>query len=120
MLFRSLIQERIKNYTMEAQAPVKTTQFPKETGDYRLNVHNAEAKDFYKKCGCNILEYSMESGIKTKGRELMRTKHCIRYALNMCLKNNNRADKLFLKDEKGEKYELEFDCKHCEMVIKSP
>ena len=119
-ILEKLIQERIKNYTMEAQAPVKTTQFPKETGDYRLNVHNAEAKDFYKKCGCNILEYSMESGIKTKGRELMRTKHCIRYALNMCLKNNNRADKLFLKDEKGEKYELEFDCKHCEMVIKSP
>ncbi len=36
---------------MEAQAPVKTTQFPKETGDYRLNVHNAEAKDFYKNAG---------------------------------------------------------------------
>ena len=50
-ILEKLIQERIKNYTMEAQAPVKTTQFPKETGDYRLNVHNAEAKDFYKNAG---------------------------------------------------------------------
>ena len=45
--------------------------------------------------------------------ELMRTKHCIKYALNMC----KAPKKLFLVDDRGKKYELKFDCKNCEMVI---
>ncbi len=40
--------------------------------------------------------------------------------LNMCLKNNPKyKEGLFLKDEAGAKYGLEFDCKNCEMVVKS-
>jgi len=49
----------------------------------------------------------------------MRTKHCIRHSLGMCLKNTGNHEKLFLKDEYGEKYALEFDCKNCEIVVKS-
>ena len=45
----------------------------------------------------------------------MRTKHCLKYALNMC----RSEKKLFLVDEKGAKYPLKFDCKNCEMVILS-
>ena len=48
--------------------------------------------------------------------ELMRTKHCIKYALNMC----KASQKLFLVDEKGIQYPLIFDCKNCEMAVLSP
>ena len=49
----------------------------------------------------------------------MRTKHCIRRALNMCLKKGvNEKEKLFLLDENSKKFKLEFDCKNCEMIIK--
>ena len=49
----------------------------------------------------------------------MRTKHCIRRSLGMCLKedNSNKA-KLFLLNEENIKLKLEFDCKNCEMVVK--
>ena len=43
----------------------------------------------------------------------MRTKHCLKYAFDMC----KSPKKLFLVDEKGKKYPLNFDCKNCEMII---
>ena len=51
---------------------------------------------------------------KPQKAELMRTKHCIKYALGRC----KSKEKLLLEDELGKKYPLEFDCKNCEMIIK--
>ena len=88
--------------------------FPYKEYDYKANVHNQTAKKFYKNCNCEITEMSVESIKNLKNKELMRTKHCLKYAFNMC----KSPDKLFLVDEKGKKYKLNFDCKNCEMVIK--
>jgi len=129
-VFEKLMEKRVENYKTEKQKPLKTAKYPADSGDYRLNVHNKKAEEFYQKCGCKVEEYSLESGISSAGKELMRTKHCIRFALNMCLKTNikkcdegktpaNQSLELFLTDEKGEKYRLCFDCKNCEMIIKS-
>lgn len=107
-----LMEERIKNYPQKHQKPIKFVNYPKEKMDYRANVHNKTAKEFYENCGCNICEMSAESG--SKPTELMRTKHCLKYAFNIC----KSPKKLYLIDEKGEKFPLEFDCKNCEMVIK--
>ena len=107
------MDERIKNYPKKYQKQLKLKKYPYEKMDYRANVHNKSAKEFYKLCGCEICEMSAESGSKVK--ELMRTKHCLKYAFNMCKSPKN----LYLIDEKGEKYKLDFDCKNCEMVVKS-
>lgn len=104
--FKKLMEERIKNYKRETQAPLQYTDFYKQEYDYRANVYNREAKEFYSKCNCTIKD-------DTQIEELMRTKHCLKYAFNMCKSDK----KLFLVDEKGAKYPLKFDCKNCEMVI---
>lgn len=104
--FAKLMDERKRNYIQEAQSPLKYVQFYKSEDDYHANVYNDEAKEFYKKCGCQIVG-------DNSALELMRTKHCIKYALNMC----KSPKKLFLVDEKGAKYPLKFDCRNCEMVI---
>ena len=109
-----LMEERIKNYPKKYQKPIKFLNYPKENLDYRANVHNKTAKEFYENCDCSISEMSAESG--SKPTELMRTKHCLKYAFNMCKSLKN----LYLVDEKGEKFPLEFDCKNCEMIIKNP
>ena len=106
-----LMKERLKNYKRELQKPLKYVKFPKEKLDYRANIHNNCAKEFYENCGCQVCEMSAESGAFSK--ELMRTKHCLKFAFNMC----KSPKKLFLIDEKGKKYPLMFDCKHCEMVV---
>lgn len=106
-----LMKERLKNYKREFQKPLKYVKFPKEKLDYRANIHNNCAKEFYENCGCQVCEMSAESGAFPK--ELMRTKHCLKFAFNMC----KSPKKLFLIDEKGKKYPLMFDCKNCEMVV---
>ena len=84
--------------------------------DYRANIHNETAKNFYEKSGAKVTECSFELKQPNRQVELMRTKHCIKYALKMC----QSPQKLFLEDEKGVRYPLIFDCKNCEMVILSP
>ena len=118
-LFNLLMQERIKYYNQnikQHQKPLKYAKYFTDEVDYRANIHNNSAKEFYEKSGVNVLELSFESQKQKKQVELMRCKHCIKYALNMCKSPKN----LVLKDEKGKKYPLKFDCKKCEMSILSP
>ena len=59
---------------------------------------------------------SLETKLSKGEAELMRTKHCIKYALGMC----KSPQKLVLKDEFGKKYPLKFDCAKCEMAVIAP
>ena len=58
-----------------------------------------------------------------KEAHLMTTKMCIKYEHNLCSKNNPKAPKtnnspLYLKDRNGNLFELQFNCKNCEMTVK--
>jgi len=101
-----------------SQKPIGYGKFPIQQVEYHANVFNNEAKEFYKECGCEILEPALETSNNIKsGIELMRCKHCLRFAAGLCGKS---VKKLYLIDEKGKKYPLKFDCKNCEMIILSP
>lgn len=113
-VFDKLMQERLKNYKKEVQKPLKYTEFIKKELDYRSNIHNKLAKSFYENCNCTICEMSAESG--SEPTELMRCKHCLKFAFDICKSPKN----LFLVDEKGVRYPLKFDCKNCEMTILKP
>ena len=108
-----LMDERLKNYKREIQQPIQYRTYPEKDIDYRGNVHNLESEMFYNKCSTNVKEHSFESKQPQKKVELMRTKHCIKYALGMCKKDID----LLLLDDKGKKFNLDFDCKNCEMVV---
>ena len=56
--------------------------------DYRANVLNAAALDFYARHSAPITEPALETGSVTRDVPLMLTKHCVRYALGLCLKDN--------------------------------
>ena len=115
-ILEQLSEKILSKYRTKKQKPVDIAKFPKNEGDYRLNVHNSKARMFYEMCDCKIEENSFE-GIKNhKNKELMRTRHCLRRALLGC----KSQEELFLVDEKGAKYPLCFDCKNCEMVILAP
>ena len=114
--FEKLIQKRTDSYKRDNQKPLKTVPYYKKEVDYKTNIHNKAAQEFYEKCRVKINEWSMESKYPNRQIELMRTKHCIKYALNICKSSKN----LFLQDEKGVKYPLRFDCKNCEMLVLSP
>lgn len=107
-----LMQNRLKNYQREIQQPMKYQNYFLKELDYKANIHNNEAKKFYEKCNSKVCQFSYES-TRPQNVELMRTKHCLKYAFNMCKSN----EQLYLIDEKGKKYTLNFDCKKCEMII---
>ena len=115
-LLEQLMRERIIKYKRNIQKSLRYAPFYKKELDYRANINNAEAKQFYEKCDCVIKEPGFESKIPDRQVELMRTKHCIKFALNMCKSPRN----LFLKDEKGVIYPLRFECDNCEMTVLSP
>lgn len=111
--FDKLMQKRLDEYKREGHKNHVYCPYYKSQIDYRGNVHNLSAKDFYKKCGAEVCEMSLETELPKHPVELMRTKHCIKYALGMC----KSPEKLVLKDEYGKVYPLKFDCKKCEMSV---
>ena len=113
--FEELMQLRLVNYRQKIQGEINYAQYPEDELDYRANVFNSKALEFYNESLCEIKEFAFEK-TAPKQAELMRTKHCIKWALGMCKSPEN----LFLIDEKGVKYPLKFDCKNCEMAILKP
>ena len=111
--FDKLMQKRLDEYKREEHKNLVYCPYYKSQIDYRGNVHNLSAKDFYKKCGAEVCEMSLETELPKHPVELMRTKHCIKYALGMC----KSPEKLVLRDEYGKVYSLKFDCKKCEMSV---
>ena len=113
-----LMSERLNNFETFKQKKMNYTRFPKSKVDYRGNVYNNEAEKFYECCDCKVLEKALETFEKIpSGIELMRTKHCLKYASGYCQKP---CKPLYLVDNKGKKYPLKFDCKNCEMVVLNP
>ena len=123
-LRRQLIDEfskiRIKNYKIKKQQPINYSKFVKKELDYTFNITNEKAKTFYENCDSIVKEYGLEhkSQKNMKEKQLMETKHCIRYSLGLCSKDGKKLEEpLFLIDEKGQKYKLFFDCKNCKMKV---
>lgn len=117
ILLNMLSEERLRNYKRKPQKPIGYAQFPEREIDYKGNVFNSEAENFYENCNCKVIEPALEAQQSIKSNiELMRTKHCLKFATGLCGK---ACKKLYLVDSKGKKYPLKFDCKNCEMVVLS-
>ena len=85
---------------------------------YKSNVSNRLSESIYRTCGADNVEQAYEL-THVKDAELMRTKYCIRYELDMCPKHHGCKSKgpLFLLNN-GQKFALHFDCTNCEMIVK--
>lgn len=115
-LLDKMESERLKSYIpqrIEYNQTSKNLNFGQIT-DFRLNVLNKKAKQFYEKIGIQINALALESKNQPNSKICaMQTKHCLKYAFGLC----KSTKKLFLVDEKGKKFELQFDCEKCEMKI---
>ena len=89
--------------------------------DFKANVSNRIASQFYEKCGIKNIEPAFELTKNLKNKVIMTTKHCIRYQLDACpiyqkpLKQ--LKEPLFLRDNHYT-YKLEFRCNECVMDVK--
>ena len=116
-----LFQARLSGYR-NARPEIKKTDlpYPYTKIDFRHNVSNRLAEQFYKRHGVVQVEKSFENSGRRITGPLMTTKLCVKYENNLCPKQNNKdrrfAEPFFLVDE-NIKYRIEFDCQNCLMLI---
>lgn len=83
------------------------------------NVINQWAAKFFGRHGSEVKELGFERQMNYNGEVVMTTKHCILNEQDKCLKLNPAFKKqlpLFIENDK-DRYELQFDCKACEMKV---
>jgi putative protease len=94
--------------------------FEKEV-DYKTNISNSLSEKFYQRHRVEKIEKAFEISGNHENKELMTTKLCIKYNLGLCEKYQNpeKSEKPQYLQYNEQKFELEFDCKNCEMKVKS-
>jgi putative protease len=100
-------------------------RFPSQSLTYLANVYNEAARAFYAKHSVTSIDKAYEAHEEAGEVPLMVTKHCLRFAYNLCPKQAKgvqgvqgqiRAEPMTLISS-GEKLTLKFDCKPCEMHV---
>lgn len=123
---KTLNEYRIKHFHPTDHLRVDNmAAFPASSVDYRANVVNSRAEDFYKKHGAKVMEHGVEQTHDYAGKALMTTKYCLRYELGCCLLGKSKTtpaveikpdDGLILHNN-GQRFRLHFDCTECRMQI---
>lgn len=88
--------------------------------DFRTNILNHRALEFYKRHGVENAEYGLEKTADYNGKPLMTTKYCLRYELGQCLVRHQVAKDFrseLVLENNGRRFVIKFDCKNCQMQI---
>ncbi|TAJ13176.1 U32 family peptidase [Marinilabiliaceae bacterium JC017] len=111
---------RLENYTTNTiQREKNNYPYPEKHLSESGNVLNEKARAFYSRHGVESMANGYEKETNYKGKTLMTTKHCILYYRGECLKETKKAKPnlpYYLSNEK-DSYQLEFDCKNCQMKV---
>ena len=89
---------------------------------YLLNASNTLAVEFYRQLGVEASAFETQKK-HGEGEKLMQCRFCLRHALGYCVNKGGRKpqwkDPLFLRLPDGRKFQLQFNCKRCEMYLLS-
>jgi collagenase-like PrtC family protease len=123
----ALEEARLKNHQRHPRRPeqMPAMAYPDQELSYLANVYNRAAREFYGRHGVKVIAAAYEAHEETGEVSLMITKHCLRYAFNLCPKQAKgvqgvqgqiRAEPMTLVSG-NETYTLRFACKPCEMHV---
>ena len=91
--------------------------YPQTSLSYLGNIINNKSREFYELHGVKDIEDGLEKIKSNDELVVMTTKHCIRYANNICSKEIGKpATSLYLVNDKG-RFRLDFDCRNCCMKV---
>ncbi len=121
---------RIQYPKEEFRLPENNHPYPQQDLTYLGNVLNSNAEAFYRQHQVGEILPALEAepfSQKQKNHpmetlELMRCKHCLRYALNACPKQEGHQtlDEPISLVYQQYRLPLQFDCRRCEMLVMSP
>lgn len=100
-----------------------------ETLTYLANVSNALSTRFYNRKGVSVIEPALEVQSSAQephsshSRVLMFCRHCIRFEMGWCMRHQHARspypEPFFLQSNDGRRFLLEFDCRNCQMLVRS-
>ena len=123
------VTEKLESLRMESyrrpnpgKALNDSALYPVRNLTYLGNVMNAEAGIFYHDHGVTHFDDAFEK-TQPDNATIMFCRHCIKYALGLCTKrgtaskNTQIKEPLYLQSSDGRRFDLRFDCSHCQMEI---
>ena len=118
----ALLEKRTQMHVANRIDRVEVRQTTLVKTDYRDNVSNKKAAEFYALCGGTNEVSAYELNPPPKAL-LMHCKYCLKYELGWCKKQGRQItlsfkEPLFL-NYKNRLFKLVFDCKACEMKIEN-
>ena len=99
--------------------PSESRPFPERSLTYLGNVANGKARSFYRDHGVEQIDPAFELSPR-KDVPLMFAKHCLRYSMGWCptyQKNKSPYKEPYYLLYKDTRLRLQFDCKHCQMLV---
>lgn len=121
----ALTVSRLESYQRAERANVSEPPpvYPQTHLTFLANVYNHKAREFYQRFGVELIDAAYEAHQEKSDVPVMITKHCLRFAFNLCPKQakgvqgvKGRATPMQLVHN-DEILTLKFDCKPCEMQI---
>lgn len=121
-VLESLTRVRYENYPRQINAfEPNIFACPRKRLDFRANVLNESARQFYSRHGVTHIEPAFETLSEGRGKAVMTTRYCLRHQLDLCHRYNRRPNHSFQEpfrlSDKNHTYRLEFDCRHCRMHV---
>lgn len=120
----ALDDARLANYQRGRRKPVSVPPpvYPETHLTFLSNVYNQKARDFYQRYGVQLIDAAYEAHEEKGDVPVMITKHCLRFAFNLCPKQAKGNIKSWKATPMqlvhgDEVLTLKFDCKPCEMHV---
>lgn len=106
-------------YPFDRRRPEKRgTVLPVVGSDYRENVANSEARQFYRDHGAGDMPAALEAGGRSRRGDIVMTcRHCVLRELGRCLKERGLLPQPLRLESEGLRLALRFDCARCEMQV---
>jgi len=120
----ALTEARLQQYQRGTRKAVRVPApvYPEEHLTFLANVYNHKAREFYQRYGVKLIDAAYEAHEEKGEVPVMITKHCLRFAFNLCPKQAKgnikswRATPMQLVHG-DEVLTLKFDCRPCEMHV---
>ena len=124
-IITNLTTARLANYQPKKRKPEiqPAPIYPENQLTFLANVYNHKAREFYNQHGVTLIESAYEAHQVKDDAPLMITKHCLRFAFNLCPKQAKGIQGVKTKVtpmklvQNNEELILKFNCKACEMQV---
>ncbi len=119
-----LTDARLQSYKRGSRKPVSVPPpvYPDSHLSFLANVYNHKAREFYHRYGVQLIDAAYEAHEEKGEVPVMITKHCLRFAFNLCPKQAKGNIKSWKATPMqlvhgDEVLTLKFDCRPCEMHV---